>query len=178
MEENKNKISLAQRASQKKYDQKTKMISVKYTPFDMKDYDRVKNYLDKTGQSTNGFIKSLINNFFETGQDKIQASNKKKTNPVIDKRFESIEHTPFSYIDEENIQYLYNKFGEEGMNKILNEYFSCIDYYVTDIFEDKGCAFDEWVQDLNERLEDKEFQNKTENEICDELTKNLYKDFT
>ncbi|WP_024346859.1 hypothetical protein [Lacrimispora indolis] len=177
MEESKNKVSLSQRKSQKKYDQKTKMISVKYTPFDMKEYDRVKNYLDMTGQSTNGFIKSLINNFFETDQDKMQTSNQVNTNPVIDKRFETTEYEPFSYIDEENIQYLYDKFGEEGMKKVLNEYFSCIDFYVKDIFEQRGYEFDEWVQDLYERLKDEEFQNKTEEEICKELIKNLYKDF-
>ena len=72
-------ISNAQKAAQKKYDQKTKMVSIKYTPSDMNEYQRLKNYLDKTGQSTNKFIKNLINNFFESGQDQIFYERKVKS---------------------------------------------------------------------------------------------------
>lgn len=59
------KVSEAQKGYQKKYDQKTKMVSVKYTPADMADYERMTAYLERTGQSTNSFIKKLINAFFE-----------------------------------------------------------------------------------------------------------------
>ncbi len=38
-----------QRGYQKKYDKKTKMISVKYVKHDMDDYDRFKEYLERTG---------------------------------------------------------------------------------------------------------------------------------
>ena len=79
MEHAKKTISNAQKAAQKKYDQKTKMISIKYTPSDMNEYQRLKNYLDKTGQSTNKFIKNLINNFFESGQDQIFYERKVKS---------------------------------------------------------------------------------------------------
>ena len=79
MEQAKKTISNAQKAAQKKYDQKTKMISIKYTPSDMNEYQRLKNYLDKTGQSTNKFIKNLINNFFESGQDQIFYERKVKS---------------------------------------------------------------------------------------------------
>ena len=79
MKQVKKTISNAQKAAQKKYDQKTKMISIKYTPSDMNEYQRLKNYLDKTGQSTNKFIKNLINNFFESGQDQIFYERKVKS---------------------------------------------------------------------------------------------------
>ena len=39
----KTKISEAQKAAQKKYDKKTKIISVKYTPTDMDKYERMKS---------------------------------------------------------------------------------------------------------------------------------------
>ena len=64
MEESKT-IPLTQKDYQKKYDKKTKTISVKYALHEMDDYDRMMKYLDKTGKSVNGFIKELINDFFE-----------------------------------------------------------------------------------------------------------------
>ena len=70
MAEIRNIVSESQKAAQKKYDQKTKMVSIKYTPSDMNEYQRLKNYLDSTGQSTNGFIKKLINDFFSPGRIK------------------------------------------------------------------------------------------------------------
>lgn len=79
MAENKNIVSEAQKAAQKKYDQKIKMVSIKYTPSNMNEYQRLKNYLDSTGQSTNGFIKNLINNFFQSlGRTKIKWKTKLK----------------------------------------------------------------------------------------------------
>ena len=74
-----NTLLSAQKAAQKKYDQKTKMVSVKYTLSDMKEYQRLKSYLDMSGQSTNKFIKSLIHNFFESGQDQRNVTNRVKT---------------------------------------------------------------------------------------------------
>ena len=65
MEENKKQTTLTQKDYQKKYDKKTKIVSVKYVLSDMKDYMRLKEYLDKTGQTANSFIKDLINDFFE-----------------------------------------------------------------------------------------------------------------
>ncbi|MCD8067924.1 MAG: hypothetical protein LUE87_03375, partial [Lachnospiraceae bacterium] len=54
------KLSDAQKAAQKKYDEKTKMISVKYTPVDMADYEKMRSFLDGSGQSANQFIKILL----------------------------------------------------------------------------------------------------------------------
>lgn len=87
-----NTLLSAQKAAQKKYDQKTKMVSVKYTLSDMKEYQRLKSYLDMSGQSTNKFIKSLIHNFFESGQDQRNVTNRVKT-PIeeIEQRMEEGE---------------------------------------------------------------------------------------
>ena len=43
MAEIRNIVSESQKAAQKKYDQKTKMVSIKYTPLDMNEYQRLKN---------------------------------------------------------------------------------------------------------------------------------------
>lgn len=64
MEENKKQTTLTQKDYQKKYDKKTKMISVKYVLSDMSDHDRLMDYLKRTDQTANSFIKKLINGFF------------------------------------------------------------------------------------------------------------------
>ncbi len=62
----------AQKAAQKKYDEKTKMISVKYTPVDMADYEKMRVYLEESGLSANQFIKGLIHTYFEEGKPAVQ----------------------------------------------------------------------------------------------------------
>ena len=93
MEEIKNTVSDAQKAAQKKYDQKTKTVSIKYTPADMEDYERLKKYIDKTGKSINGFIKKLVNDFFDSGNGEIYET-------VIEKRL----HSTQSYYNYVNIK--------------------------------------------------------------------------
>lgn len=56
---------MTQKDYQKKYDEKTQSVTIKYTPADMSDYDRMMKYLEKTGKSRSSFIKELINDFFE-----------------------------------------------------------------------------------------------------------------
>ena len=44
----------------KKYNANSTYLSVKYTPNEQIDGERVKAYLEQTGQSANAYIKSLI----------------------------------------------------------------------------------------------------------------------
>ncbi len=46
--------------SQKKYNDKCYMFSIKFIPSEAEDIDRFKSYLANTGQSANGYIKELI----------------------------------------------------------------------------------------------------------------------
>lgn len=46
--------------AQKKYREKTLQVTVKYTPTDIQEGQRVKAYLEQTGQSANSYIKALI----------------------------------------------------------------------------------------------------------------------
>lgn len=50
----------ADRKADKKYRAKTIVMSVKYTPTDMIEGNRLKHYLATSGQSANAYIKSLI----------------------------------------------------------------------------------------------------------------------
>ena len=172
MEGTKNTVSYAQKAEQKKYDQKTKMISIKYTPSDMDEYNRLKNYLDRTGQSKNGFIKSLINNFFETGQDLKPVEDKGTT--LLQKRREKKEDCYlYCYVADESIQLFYDKFGENVADNIFNEFEEIVRSELEDVLEWKGDDFDNWVAEIEERVNDNEFENKSIEEICKELTGEL-----
>lgn len=46
--------------AQKKYREKTLQVTVKYTPTDIQEGQRIKTYLEQTGQSANSYIKGLI----------------------------------------------------------------------------------------------------------------------
>ena len=173
MTEIRNIVSESQKAAQKKYDQKTKMVSIKYTPSDMNEYQRLKNYLDSTGQSTNGFIKKLINDFFESGQDKNNAQNIPK-DPVQEKRRIKEEYYPCSWIDAESIQFFYDRFGQKAMDEVIKEYLDIVNFDVEDILEGKGYGFDEWVSDIKDRINDNEFQGYTNEEILKKLIHEMY----
>lgn len=173
MAEIRNIVSESQKAAQKKYDQKTKMVSIKYTPLDMNEYLRLKNYLDSTGQSTNGFIKKLINDFFESGQDKNNVVSMPK-NPIEEKRNMKEEYYPCSWIDSESIQFFYDKFGQEAVDKIIKEYLDIVNIEIQNILEEKGCGFDEWVNDIIDRINDNEFQGYTNEEIYKKLVNEIY----
>lgn len=146
-----NKVSETQKAAQKKYDQKTKMVSVKYTPADMSDYIRLKEYLDRTGDSVNNFLKSLIRDFFENEKDKNKTV--RVINPVDKKRYEGETWCPFSYIDRDNVQILYDLFGKNIMEKVLDEYFSIIEYEIDNFFEEKGSDMDDWIESVKNRID-------------------------
>ena len=74
MEEKSNVTKLTQKDYQKKYDEKTQSVTIKYTPADMSDYNRMMKYLEKTGKSRSSFIKELINDFFENEKYEITES--------------------------------------------------------------------------------------------------------
>lgn len=52
--------SNAQKNSYKTYNQKSIQLTVSYRPTDLQDGERVKAYLEHTGQSANSYIKALI----------------------------------------------------------------------------------------------------------------------
>ena len=165
-------ISNAQKAAQKKYDQKTKMVSIKYTPSDMNEYQRLKNYLDKTGESTNKFIKSLINNFFESGQDQIFSERKVKS-PIEERTERQKKYYPYCEVYYDDLKFSYDSFGQKTMDRVLYEFEDIIDSALDNILEETGSGFKEWVDDVKKRMDDSEFQDGTKEEICEKLIKEM-----
>lgn len=177
MEEVKNIISDAQKEAQKKYDKKTQMVSVKYTPANMGEYEKLKTYLNNTGQNANAFIKGLIRNFFESGQDRKGVINIAEKDPVKDKRDRLEEYYPYLWIDRESIQFLYDNFGEKTADKVLDEFASIIESDVDNIIEDKGCGFDRWIKDIEYCMDEDGFLEGSEEEICDKLIEEMCDSF-
>ena len=133
MEGDKKQTTLTQKDHQKKYDKKTKTVSVKYVLSDMKDYIRMKEYLDRTGQSTNSFIKDLINDFFEH------------------KKYEMNEERIADYykdynVDMELLDKLKAMVGNGRFDIIMNYYKGHIESELYDAFMGKGERFDEWIE--------------------------------
>lgn len=142
MNKNNGKVSDAQKAAQKRYDRdKTKMVSIKYTPLDMNDYDRLKEYLNESGETANRLIKELIHQFLES-------SNKKSVNFVSGNRTankynEGIIIYPFQEIKKENIEYLYSNFTREDVEYLLKQYRKML---IKKIVIENGQKFNEWIE--------------------------------
>lgn len=150
-----NKVSKSQKEAQKKYDQKTKTVSIKYTPVDMEDYKRLKVYLEKSGKSTNKFVKELINAYFESGKGEIYDS-------VIEKKLHTTqEYYNFATVNIDNIQPLIDYFGNSLIRQILNVYMSIIKKAIINGREEAEIKLKDWIQNVNKRIEKGDFENKT-----------------
>ncbi len=147
------KISESQKAAQRKYDQKTQMISVKYTPADMHDYERLKTYLGKTGKSTNKFIKELISEFFESGRGEIYEK-------PLEKRFHSTENF-YKYVDIHlgDVTPMIDYFGKVLMQRLLWKYEKSFKDLVISEREEREEKLLVWINQIIERIEKGEFEN-------------------
>lgn len=134
------KVSETQKAAQKRYDKKTKMVSLKYTPKDIDQYERLQKYLKESNESANGFIKNLIMDFLsqdETNRDMVYKIAKKNKTTDSDICY------PFKGIKEQNIQYLYEHFDRGYVNEMLEKYKHRT---INKIQEENANKFNEWVE--------------------------------
>lgn len=122
-----------QKEYQKKYDKKTKMVSVKYVLSEMDDYDRLKDYLSTTGKSANAFIKELINDFFE--QEKYVLNRRKIADYFVDYN-----------VSGELLNKLKETVGNDKYEMIVECYRKCIYDELDSAYNDKGDSFDEWIE--------------------------------
>lgn len=138
----------------------------------MEDYERLKRYIDETGKSINGFIKELVNDFFESGQDQKPVEDKAII-PLQKKRQKHEEYYPYYNVSSDGIQFFYDKFEESIADNILDEYEYIVKFGLEEVLESKGNGLDEWVVDIQERIDDGEYQDKSTEEIRKELINEL-----
>lgn len=168
--------SIKQKEYQQKYDKKTKMISVKYVKHDMDDYDRFKEYLERTGQSANGFIKELIKDFFVSGRSYYGIHPPKE--------YEKMEFYKYAEISDESLEKLKNILGDddEKYNIVLKLYADYLQSEIETALFDKACEFEEWVDALEDSINDgeidmkslKQFKDDVETSMCDNLREIIY----
>ena len=147
------KISHSQKAAQKRYDQKTKMVSVKYTLSEMEDYIQLKEYLGKTNQSMNGFIKGLIKSYFASGKGTIYER------PLENKLHDTRTYDNYKNITWDDIQPLIDRLGKLQTQVLLSRY--------ERIFEDAVIAKREeyetkmliWIEEVVKRADQGEFND-------------------
>ena len=162
--------SIKQKGYQQKYDKKTKMISVKYVISDMKDYNRLKKYLEQTGKSANGFIKELINDFFE--KEKYDLNRRRIADYFVDYN-----------VSEELLVRLKETVGNDKYQIIMEYYRDCISDELDSVYNDKGDVFDEWIEkflsdiecgEINIDVPEKEFREIIDTSISDNVQEVVY----
>ena len=156
MEEKSNVTKLTQKDYQKKYDEKTQSVTIKDTPADMSDYDRMMKYLEKTGKSRSSFIKELINDFFIEGRDRKR---------VVSKEDEKAEYFKYCFIEDEDFDRLKDILNndEEKYNKVLDIYADNLEASIEDLLEEKAEPFIDWIDELEEQIKEGEIDlNDTE----------------
>lgn len=166
MEEKSNVTKLTQKDYQKKYDEKTQPVTIKYTPADMSDYNRMMRHLESTGKSRSSFIKELINDFFESGKDKKH---------VVYKENEKAEYFKFEFIDDEDLDKLKRLLNNDNKyNRTLDAYAHVIESDIEDLVEEKASLFTYWISELQDMINCKEIDINEEETFDDEMENSIF----
>lgn len=150
---NEKKISDSQKAAQKRYDQKTKMVSVKYTLSEMEDYAQLKEYLEKTNQSMNGFIKGLIKSYFASGKGTIYER------PLEKKLHNTKTYYKYKNITLEDVQPLIDYFGKIPTQRLLSKYERIFEDVVIAEREEFETKLLIWMEEIMQRVKQGEFES-------------------
>lgn len=129
-----------QKEYQRNYDKKTKMISVKYALHEIDDYDRLMDYLERTGKSVNSFIKELVNDFFDHKKYEMNDSR-------IAEYFTDYE------VSRELLDKLKTTVGSVKYDLIMDCCKKDIESDIYSAFFDRGCTFDEWIEQFLDEIE-------------------------
>lgn len=134
------KRSLTQRDYQKKYDNKTKMLSIKYVLKDMEEYNELQRYLERTNQSFNGFAKALIRDFLKNGDTNSKFPPAKEDEKMCFDKF---------YRMGEVFDRLKTVIGDDGekYNAVLDVYAEWVEDEVTMALEQMTENFEVWVDE-------------------------------
>ena len=160
MNAEKKKVSEAQKRAQKKYDEKTKKVSLNFSPQTMPVHDKLKEYTNETGKSVNGFIIELIERFFENEKSAVLDVPVKPVLPNFNDNYS--QHYTAS-VSDECITTLNELFDSAIVEKILSEFYGSHKDYLEEVCEDIEGRFERWVENTSADLRDTD--NKTQEEI-------------
>ena len=146
-------VSEQQKKAQRKYDKKTKTISIKYTPVDIEDYNRLKAFIDSKPSvniNMNKFIKNLINEYFESGEDQRYGNSEKwlLNQKIKVSLFNDIEWEKLELLDE-SYHLLLRKILYKTRRQIQKE--------IQDIINVNSERFSDWIDSINELIVTEEF---------------------
>lgn len=171
MEEIKKTVSESQKKAQKKYDQKTKMVSIKYTPADMEKYERLQKRLKGFSISTNKFVKEVVDDYICSGYSKRDKPHK----TIQEKLWVEDWYYAFKEVDDEKVKKLKKAFGEEIVGKILDDYQQEMKDALERRLFDCACEFEEWIDLVVEQKEEGEFSDESLEEIYKKLSKDMWR---
>lgn len=161
------KVSDSQKQAQKRYDKKIKMVSVKYTLSEMEEYTQLKEYLEKTNQSMNGFVKALIRAYFASRQDTIYER------PLEKKLHNTRTYHNYKNITIDDVQPLIDYFGETQTRALLFKYEKIFKDAVLAEREEYEAKLLIWMEGVMKRVEQGEFENMERNEKYHKLKDEL-----
>lgn len=147
------KISDSQKAAQKRYDKKVKMLSIKYTLSEMEEYEQLKEYLKKTNQSMNGFVKGLIRSYFASGQGTIYEK------PLEGKLHSTKTYYSYKNITLDDVQPLIDYFGKMPTQILLSRYETIFEDTVIAKREEYETKLLIWIEEIRKRVEQGEFES-------------------
>lgn len=147
------KISDSQREAQRRYDQKTKMVSVKYTLSELEEYMQLKEYLTKTNQSMNGFVKKLIREYFASGKGEIYER------PLEEKLHRTQTYYNYKNIGIDDVQPLIDCLGESVTRILLSRYEIIFEKMVKSEKEEYEAKLLVWIEGVVRRGEQGEFDD-------------------
>ena len=181
MNAEKKKVSEAQKRAQKKYDEKTKKVTLNFSPPRMPVYDKLKEYTNETGKSVNGFIIELIERFFENEKpavtkaltQKFDRSNTSSDMPPI--FYDKYSQYYCEFVDDEHIEILNGLFGGAVTEILLSEFNDNLGDGLDNIIETGGLQLEEWVEDIADRFDDDEQLQKIAAKYKNEATIKQYR---
>ena len=135
----KEKTKLTQKDYQRNYDKKTKSVMAKYVLSDMDEYDRLMDYLKRTGKSANSFIKELIKDFLD---NKFVLNDSRIAEYFLDYE-----------VSGELLDKLEKTIGAVKYDLIMDCCKRNIESDIYMAFGDRGVTFDEWIEQFLEDIE-------------------------
>lgn len=168
--------STSQKRANRNYGEKCITKTVKYTPNEIKEYEKLENYLEESGNTFSGLVKELLKKHIQKSEEQPIIKTASTISSAKNITALSFETYPFFNIELGKMEYLYEHFNKEVIDQIMKNTLESFDESLHDCgyFEDYGCRFEEWVEDtVKDMIENNEFKDLTQKEIINKLESSM-----